>query len=508
MTDEDTTGDVNVEDNESEETDHESLFQQVRAANYTDQLPFLTDRGNGLRFRNMFQSIVRYNVDEDKWLIRDGAHWRMDDDTKFDAYELTAGVVRAIRDEAEGVDEPERTAMLKFAMKSESDSSRWRMMDASREHVDLRVRTEDLDANFDDLAVVGGIVDLKTGEFRRSGPNDICTRVCKVTYDPDATSPHLDRYLNTFMPDPDDQDVLFATLGTAMRGGNASRVLPIFIGGTTTGKSQLMGALEKLLGDYICTINVSVFRGNMDDKPRPDLFRAMHHRIAYSTEASKVWELHADQVKRLTGGVDPIAYRNLHSQMLQSIPRFTPIIVTNHMPRVRGADDAFKRRLLTITFDKTLAANIEDPSIRDAFINDEGCLRALLARLVRGARSELMRDGIKWDRMPSRYALATMGSFDSLDHIQDFINFLHDEDMLETAGIDDVPVSACAKMSEVYTLYKRWVTKFGNKQTSSEQLDMKDFNEALRARDWVSQKSGSWRWLRVRLQAHAQTWGL
>lgn len=478
---------------------------QILAANATDDI-LLTDRGNGRRFAEMYQSIVRYVVNKDEWIVRVGSHWEVDH-SKLLVFGLTAGVTRAIREEALSTpteDEDARQRMLDYATKTESEAFRLRMISSAREHPELVVHEDDLDARLNDISTPGGIVNLLTGEIRKAEGDDLCTRHTTVAYDPDATSPLLDEYLETFMPDPDDQTVLFALLGTILRGGNPARLFPIIIGGTTSGKSQLISALDRLLGGYICTINASVFRGNLDDKPRPDLVRAMHHRIAYAVEASKIWELHADQVKRITGG-DAVPYRDLYSQSVEKIPRFTPLIVTNEMPRVKGADPAFKRRMLTVRFDKTLPPELEDASVKERFIGDEGCLKALLARIVEGARSPLLRDGVKWTLMPTKYAEDTAESFGQLDHVEEFIEWMRDRELLVNAE-PGTPTSHCVKANELHEWYNVWLKKHGSKQDKNEALNLTEFGRALVDRGWTRKTSGGVRWVGLKLAQPVSLW--
>lgn len=482
----------------------------VLEANAADEVR-LTDKGNGRRFTELYQHLTRYLVDQDTWVVRTGVHWQLDDAENLRVYGLTGGVIRKIREEGaisalSGGDNADaiRARYENFANQTEGHAARLRVIATAREHPELVIEEEGLDADLDLVATPSGVVNLLTGEVREAVTDDLCTRVTIADYVPDAKSDLLDEYLETFVPDEEDQRVLFATLGTCLRGGNAGRLFPIILGGTTSGKSQLLSALDKLLGGYMCSINVSVFRGNLDDKPRPDLVRAMYHRIAYAVEASKIWELHADQVKRLTGG-DAVPYRNLYSQSVERVPRFTPLIITNVMPRVKGADQAFKRRMLTLRFDQTLDPAKEDTSKKDKFINDPGCQRALFARIVQGASDELLRDGIKWHLMPTKYAQDVLESFGQLDHVDEFLEWLKERETLSVGDKAEVTASHCAKATDLHEWYGYWIAKHGNKQDKGELLNLKEFNSALRDRGWESKTSNGVRWLGVRLQLTVPT---
>ena len=470
----------------------------------------VTDTGNAKRFVQLFREVVRYAPETELWYVWSGTHWEPDVTGKV--FALTAGVIREMRLEAltlpdepgEGGGPSPRQRLLAHALRTESEGARRRIISVAPEDPDIVVRVEDLDV--DDLAVtcVNGTVHLDTGDLSPSDPRHMATACVQVPYEPDVRSGELNRYLDTFVPDPEDQAVLWAILGTALRGGNPCRMLPILLGPTTSGKTQLMAAVHRLLGGYATTVNVSVFRGNLDDKPRPDLVKAMFTRIAAATEASKVWELHADQVKRLTGG-DPVPYRDLYSGSVQAVPRFTPLIVTNEMPRVKGADDAFKRRMIIFRFEHSLPSKDEDPAIRDRFIRDRRCLQAILANMVAGARSPIFRHGIKWDLLPPKFAGFQMEGFEELDHVGDFIRWMTEAGHLDVVNAVDVPASHCAKAADLHGWYTQWVKKHGDRTDRDAMLNMRDFGAQLRARGWETRAAMGTRWLGWRL-ASEQPW--
>lgn len=468
-----------------------------------------TDTGNAKRFVRLFKDQVRYVPEQDLWLVWNGAYWEPDVEGK--TFALTAAVVRDIRedalaasDEAENGGMSPRARLLAHAIRTESEGARRKIVSVAPEDPAVIVRIDDLDTDEDSVVCVNGTVNLLTGELRGHHPRDLATASTQVSYEPDVRSGELNRYLDTFVPDPVDQDVLFALLGTALRGGNHCRMLPIFLGGTTSGKSQLIAALAKLLKGYATAVNVSVFRGNLDDKPRPDLVKAMFTRVAYATEASKIWELHADQVKRLTGG-DTILYRNLYSQAVEATPRFTPLIITNEMPRVKGADEAFKRRMIVFRFEHSLPSKDEDPNIKARFIRDEKCLTAILARVIAGARSPMFAHGIKWDLLPTKFVDHTMSSFDELDNVTDFIRWMVEQGHLEPVNAVDTPAMHCAKASDLHGWYVQWIKKHGDRSERESQLSIRDFGAALRAKGWESRPAQGTRWLGWRL-ASASNW--
>lgn len=456
-----------------------------------------TDTGNARVYVNMMRELVRYVVDTGQWLVWNGTCW--EPDIRRKTYALTQNVVEARRREATEIeDEQARQRTLNIVTSFEGVKKRQAMLDIAATDGRLQLESEDLDRDPHQLVCPNGVVDLDTGRLRSGQPKDLNSRQTGVPYDPEvATSELLDEYLKTFLPAREDQRFVFAVLGNALHGGNARRTLPIFWGDTTSGKSQLFTALHKILGSYICTIGSSVFRGNLDDKPRPDLVMAMFTRIAWASEAARGWKLHADQVKRLTGG-EPLPYRDLFSRVVNKIPRFTPMIVTNEIPEVSGVDTATQRRVLVVHFDKTLSTEQEDPRKKDAFLRDPRTLQAVLTRLVRGARDPII------DEPPARFLLATMDARSNMDHTDEFLAWATENAYLVEQG-DPVTESASSfiKADQVHALYVYWIKKHGDAVDRQSALNIKALSAALRTKGWASKPSAGTRWLGWKLGAAA-----
>lgn len=470
-------------------------IDEVIRLNHDDDVN-VTDTGNGQLLVDLYGQLIRYVVDTGRWYVWNGVHWQEDSEQNLKVFGLTQAVIRTLRAEAERArdndapgDQERRVARV---MSFEEVGKRNAMIKIARSDARVQVQEDDLDREPNLLVCKNGVVDLDTGKLRPGRPEDMLSRCCGVEYDPHAESPELKLFLETFLPVEEDQRFVFTVLGHSLRAGNAPRLMPIFFGETTSGKSQLFAALHKVLGTYVCAVGSSVFRGNLDDKPRPDLVKAMFTRIAYATEASKSWALHADQVKRLTGG-DALPYRNLYQGIVNKIPRFTPMIVTNDFPRITNADWATKKRILAIHFDRSLDPVQEDPRVKERFLSDEDCLRAILAALVEGARTPL--DPTK---VPDKYALATMNARGDIDHTDEFLAWMTEEDFLGNAPWD-APASTCVKTSELHACYRYWLDKFGDKVDQADRLSLKALARSLKEKGWESTRSAGTRWVGKRL---------
>ncbi len=466
----------------------------------------ITDTTSGRRFVDMHGKVVRYAVDTGHWFVwSDVGHWQEEDVKTLRVFALTQRVITRLREEALEIDDDAvRRRTLTLVTAQESVRKRRDVLHAAAADPRIQLHEEDFDAVPHELTVQNGVVDLNTGTLRSARPGDLAARCCRTRLVPTATetgyAPELDLFMETFLPNPAHQRFVFALLGDSLRGGNQRRLLPIFWGPTTTGKSQLWEALHHLLDGYACTIGSGVFRGNLDDKPRPDLVHAMFTRVAYASEAAKNWALHADQVKRLTGG-DALPYRNLFEGVVNRKPRFTPFIVANEFPRITGADVATKRRVLAIRFERSLSPGDEDPSVKERFLADPRTYEGLLARLVAGARDDIMNYPENW---PEEYTLATMAARANIDHTEEFVEWARDEGLLVFE--ENLPGTACVKASVLHSIYTYWLKKHGTDVEHKDRLGIKDFGQALRDKGWQSVKSAGVRWVGWRTPETLPMW--
>lgn len=365
---------------------------------------------------------------------------------------------------------------------------------------------ETFDADHALLATPTGVLELGEGmvALRAIVPSDMITFSAGVDWDPGILSPDrepalirefLDTFIGTGKDGAERQRLLFKTLGTALLGGNSYRLLVILQGASgTNGKTQLVEALRAALGDYAGIGTPSVFRGNLEDKPRPDVISLLKKRVAFLAEASKAWELHGDRVKAITGG-DGVKLRRMRSDdFLEVIPQFTPVIYTNEMPRVHGADRALQRRMLVIDFDRQPVK--EDPSIKQRFLASVEVRTWLLAALVRGY-TEASADGVA--DIKEAFAALSEKAFAETSHLGEFFEWLTDSEQLHEVPEADREAwgvkSSYVRMKTMHERYQYWTKAHGNIQDKKDVLNYREFNAQLRnTMGWKVIKNAGVQW--------------
>lgn len=237
-----------------------------------------------------------------------------------------------------------------------------------------------------------GIDYIPWSEIRAGGEGEALMRSKKIVED----------YLDTFIPDRNLRWFVQRVFGYGLYGANPERKIVFLHGPTSTGKSTILSAVSAAVGGYAGPFNLSLLRDKQDEGPRAELVNALHRRMITATEGGQEWHLHADMIKRVTGGSDEIAARKLFSNnMIESVPNFTPFIASNNAPTIDGADMATYRRLLVLPFkvqvglDDDDAADVMQKAGMDAFMkNDVGCKMVWLSWMLEGYAG-YVREGIQ-----------------------------------------------------------------------------------------------------------------
>jgi putative DNA primase/helicase len=261
----------------------------------------------------------------------------------------------------------------------------------------VSVSASRFDAEKMQLGVENGVLDFRKAPdgkvpsvadlLTQGKPDDYISLNTHVPLVAGAKSALWDSYLDTFLPDPAYRTFVQRVFGYSLLGGNPNRLIIFLQGGTSTGKSTILDAVMKAVGDYAGSVNVGeVFREKQDGGPNPALVNALPKRIITASEVGQHNYLHADVIKRMTGE-DHLSSRVLYSnQIVERRPAFTPIIATNSMPTIKDGDAALWRRLLILPFDRQVK-HTDAPTAR--LTDDPKALEAILLWLVEGLLSFL-----------------------------------------------------------------------------------------------------------------------
>ncbi len=431
-----------------------------------------TDWGNAKRLVRLHGQDLRYCHLWGKWLVWDGRRWDKDS---------TAAVVRCAKDAvrniyleaAEELDEKRQKALAEHAIRSAAERKISAMISLAASEPGIPVLPDQLDADPWLLNCLNGTLDLRTGELRPHKREDLITRVLPITYDPTATCPKWEAFLNRIMAG--NQNLIRfiqRAVGYSLTGDVSEQVFFMCYGTGANGKTVFLRTLLALLGEYGRPVDPELLMahtGEVHPTIRADLMGA---RLAVAIETEEGRRLNETLTKWLTGG-DKLKARFMRQDFFEFEPTHKIWVATNHKPVIRGTDHAIWRRIRLIPFNVTIPAEEQDTRLPEKLREE---LPGILAWAVRGCL-EWQKHGLG---VPEEVKNATEGYRAEMDIIAQF---------LEEACIID-PV-AKARASDLYRSYTTWCEENGEHP-----LSQKNFGMRLTERGFRREVSNSVRWWR------------
>lgn len=275
------------------------------------------------------------------WHFWTGKRWAYDD--RGAAKRAVIEILRAAL--AESLDDKQLRADVR---RCESAAGVSGVLDIASALRPFAATVRDLDADPYLLNVANGVLDLRTMELRPHDPSDRITKSAAGGYYQDVQSARWTEFLERVLPDPGVRGFVQRLVGVGLIGAVREHVLPIMTGIGANGKSVLDKAIRYTLGDYAATAEPDLFMHRDGAHPTGEMdLRGV--RWVVVSESDKDRRLAEATMKRLTGG-DTIRARKMRQDFVEFTPSHTPLLITNHLPRVSGDDEAVWRRLRVVPF--------------------------------------------------------------------------------------------------------------------------------------------------------------
>ena len=278
-----------------------------------------------------------------------------------------------------------------FAKASGNNRNALAALDAAKALPGVTVDINDLDNDGRLIGVANGVLELGVDNvrLRDAEARDLITLNTgtswyKDTEDMTGTQKigleKWQEYLQKFLPDEEIRRTAQVALGHCLIGGNPEKIFIILKGESNTGKSTMANLCAAALGDYAMTAGLSIYQNH---KLNPMLAKALTRRMVVTTELSETDKISASMLKRITGGSDLISAELKGSNVLvERVPQFVPIVATNSVPSIEGADKALRNRLYVIPFNVVVSEQDDDKEA--ATIMKAVGLPAILHWLVEG----------------------------------------------------------------------------------------------------------------------------
>lgn len=232
-----------------------------------------------------------------------------------------------------------------------------------------------LDANKDLVAFNNGVLDTTTMEFRAGKQEDYLSFSTCIDYDEDKQYfeypawPQVDKFIRQVLPDSEVREYFMNHLASALIGGNPAQKFHILTGSGSNGKSMIMNLMTKALGDYACTVPISLFTQQRKGSgaAAPEVIRLKGRRFVTMQEPDESIALNTGLMKEITSGEKMYA-RDLFKSgsEFEVLAKFH--LACNEKPKINTTDGGTWRRLVVINF---LSKFVATPVAANEFPMDE-----------------------------------------------------------------------------------------------------------------------------------------
>ncbi|MCX8207893.1 MAG: DUF5906 domain-containing protein, partial [Methanothrix sp.] len=226
------------------------------------------------------------------------------------------------------------------------------------------------------------VIDMSTGKVMDHSPTFYLTQKAQVKYDPGATCPQIDRFLETSIGDPDNIRTVYEILAAKTTDLRFEYFVAL-IGSGSNGKLMLEKLIYAFYGSHqITDVPIETLGDN-----RFDRVHLMNKKFLINAEVRGSMK-EVDWIKRISGG-NRIHADQKYKKPIEFDPTCLIIFDTNDPPRFEDNSYGFKRRLIKIDFPFKFVDDPTEPHHRkrDPFLEQKitspGELSGLLNRLIK-----------------------------------------------------------------------------------------------------------------------------
>lgn len=439
----------------------------------------MTQLGNSERLVDRYGERLLYCDVWGHWLYWDGRRWKSDDVLQVAAW--AKDVVRGVLLEAVQAETvAEMSALRDWSKRCETKVHVDAMMTLARSA--LPVVPIQFDANVWLLNCRNGTVDLRTGEFREHRQSDYITKLVDLDYDPESSCPLWESVIERVLPDPSVRDFMQRAAGYSATGSARERKLIVPHGPGRNGKGITLETLFQVLGEYADRAPAEIFMTKRDDSNTSALFKLRGVRFMFASETNEGHRLAEATVKDMTGG-ESITARPLYGNWSTFSPTFTPWLVTNHRPVIRGTDNAIWDRIALVPFSVRIPDEEQDHQLADKLRVE---YPGILSWIIRGSVA-WYRDGLQ---IPNAVVAATSSYQAEMDVLGLF---------LEERCVDDADSrTGWVGAGSLYDAYEKWCEECGEKPLPKRSLGLRLAERGYRPGRVGATQIRSWIGLRIR----------
>ncbi|AGN01157.1 hypothetical protein L593_06040 [Salinarchaeum sp. Harcht-Bsk1] len=229
-----------------------------------------------------------------------------------------------------------------------------------------QVDVDEFGAPVESLPVANGLLEIGGRELGPLEPTDYALATLPITYDPDADCPTFEAFLEEVCPRSVDRQKLQEFVGYALMHWALPYHKALFVAGPqASGKSTFLDVVRRLLGPET-TCSLAPQEITSERFAGYDLWGAWAN-IRSDIPAELIQN--TGKFKEVTAG-DPIKVEQKHKDPITIEPTAKHFFAANTLPSAEIDDDAFFRRILMVSFPRTVPRSERDPHLIDALADE------------------------------------------------------------------------------------------------------------------------------------------
>lgn len=333
----------------------ETLFWLAKQAKFAAEGNF-DEMSVANLFAAKYKGVIGYDRENKCWIGYEDNIWKQDAQVPL---RLVRGMIQELSADAATANSIKRFrasgAMKSIVNQAELDD-------------ELKITSNQFDANPNLLSVQNGVVDLSAGTFRTATPSDMLLRQAAVEFDKTATCPVWDKFMDEVTcGDHELLEFIRRTLGYTLFGHADLQIFFMLVGLGSNGKGVLMRTLKKLFGKYAENVAPNLLTSAYDGSANaatPALAKLAGARLVICTELPTRRKFDEAFIKNFSGG-DELTVRNNYGLTFTYKPVGVLWLSTNEVPEIDATNKAMWRRIVPIPFNATFSGKKVDPKLED-----------------------------------------------------------------------------------------------------------------------------------------------
>src|SRR6056297_1365064 len=411
------------------------LYQSKEEDSYS-----LTDTGNAHRFIDRYGSVIRYNVDNNKWMYYNGEYWQTD---VFDnVRNFAETIAEEMRLKLKSIDDEGTRKAIRYNVKRVLQSNGKTALLKEAQHIEgIPVTNNDFDHDKYLFNTASGVVDLRTGSIKQHDKDLMLSEYTpyKIDFHNEPT-----KFL-AFLEDILEGDVevikyMQRVMGYAMTGSTQEQCMFFLFGDGSNGKSLLLDIVNEAMGSYGKTSNADILleKYNAGQGNLGDIARLKGSRFVVTDEAKHNDKLNESAIKTMTSGIGNIVARYLYGNEFEFSPIMKIFMSSNYKPRITGTDHGIWRRVKVIPFNKVIPDEEQDKQLKTKLLKE---MPQILGWMIKGC--------LLWQRHglnePDKLKDAHKDYRSEMDIVQRWIN--------EACLIDETEYTPSSELFENFSNY-------------------------------------------------------